>query len=142
MWYFNLLPDWFYHLIPLAGVACIFASMFLKVIPFVSTYYQPMRIIGVTVLLIGVFFEGALHNNAQWVARVKEMEAKVAEAQVKSQKQNTRIVEKVVTRTKIVREKGQMIIKYIDKDLKKYDNQCNVPNEFVTIHNQAAEQPK
>lgn len=142
MWYLTLLPDWFYHLIPLAGAIAIFASMFLKAIPFVSTYYQPLRIAGIALLLIGFFLEGAQYNNTQWVLRVKEMEAKVAAAEAESQRQNVKIIEKVVTRTQVVRERGQEIARTIDNVLQKYDNTCIVPKEFIDIHNKAAEQPK
>ena len=142
MWFLTFLPSWFFHAIPIAGVLAIFASIFLKAIPFVSTYYQPLRIVGVTVLLIGIFFEGALYNNNAWELRVKEMEAKMAEINAQSQKENVKIVEKVVTRTQIVKERGLTLVNSIDSAIKKYDNTCIVPKEFVEIHNKAAEQPK
>ena len=60
MWFLSFIPSWYVHIIPLLALAIIFASMVLKVIPFVSTYYIPIRIIGFVLLLFGVFFEGGL----------------------------------------------------------------------------------
>ena len=54
MWFLSFLPSWYVHIIPLSALAIIFASMVLKVIPFVSTYYIPIRIIGFVLLLFGV----------------------------------------------------------------------------------------
>ena len=87
---------------------------------------------------------GAISNEEVWQARVKEMEAKVAEAEVQSAKENIKLVEKVVTKTQIVKQKGQDIVKYIDKEIVKYDTkflpggQCEIPKEFIEAHNRAA----
>ena len=96
MWIFKFLPDWFFHAFGIVGILAILASMFLKRIPFVENYYLPIRIVGFVTLCFGIFFEGALYNNAEWVARVKEMEAKVATAEAESKKENIKIVEKIV----------------------------------------------
>ena len=80
MWIFNFLPDRFFHAFGIVGILAILASMFLKRIPFVDNYYILIRIVGFVILCFGIFFEGAIYNNKEWVARVKEMEAKVAAA--------------------------------------------------------------
>jgi 4-hydroxyphenylpyruvate dioxygenase-like putative hemolysin len=85
---------------------------------------------------------GAISNNDAWLARVKEMETKVAEAEAKSATTNTEIVEKTVVKTQVVKQRGEDIIKYIDREVVKYDATCIVPKEFVATHNRAAEAPK
>ena len=85
---------------------------------------------------------GAIHNEEAWRARVREMEAKVAEAQVKSAEENVKIVEKVVTKTQVIKEKANEIVKYVDREIVKYDNMCEIPKEFVKAVNDAAEPPK
>jgi uncharacterized coiled-coil protein SlyX len=81
---------------------------------------------------------GAIHNNAEWEARVKELEVKLAQAEVESQKENIKIVEKIVYKNQIVKQRGEDIIRYIDKEIVKYDNQCIIPKEFIDAHNKAA----
>lgn len=142
MWIFKFLPDIFFHAFGVVGILAIFVSMFLKRIPFVDNYYIPIRIIGFVVLGFGIFFEGALHNNAEWVARVKELEAKVAAAEVESKKENIKIVQKVVVKQQIVKERGEDIIKYVDREITKYDNTCVIPKEFVRAVNNAAQEVK
>lgn len=138
MWILNFLPNWIVHGLVFAGAFALFASVFLKIIPVIKTYTIPVRVAGVVALLLGFFLEGAVSNQEAWEKRVKELEAKVAEAQAESAKQNTEIVEKTVYKTKIVKERGDEVIKYIDKEIVKYDATCIIPKEFIAAHNKAA----
>ena len=148
MWILYLLPSWYTHAVPALGLALILVSMFLKVIPFISTYYIPLRIIGLVTLLFGIFFEGVMYSGKDLHDKIKELEAKVVAAEAKSAEVNIKIVEKIVTKQKIVKERGEDIIKYIDKEIIKYDvkfapgGQCEIPKEFISIHNKAAEEIK
>ena len=148
MWILYLLPSWYTHAVPVLGLALILVSMFLKVIPFISTYYIPLRIIGLVTLLFGIFFEGVMYSGKDLHDKIKELEAKVVAAEAKSAEVNTKIVEKIVTKQKIVKERGEDIIKYVDKEIIKYDvkfapgGQCEIPKEFINIHNRAAEEIK
>ena len=148
MWMLYFLPSWYTHAVPVLGIVLILISMFLKVIPFISTYYIPLRIIGLVTLLFGIFFEGVMYSGKDLHEKVKELEAKVIAAEAKSAEVNTKIVEKIVTKQKIVKERGEDIIKYVDKEIIKYDvkfapgGQCEIPKEFINIHNKAAEEIK
>ena len=146
MWYISLLPSIVFHAILAAGLLCIFVSMVLKVVPFVSTYYIPIRIVGFVLFVLGVYFEGGLGIQAAMMERVKEMEAKVAAAEAESKKENIKIQEKIVYKQQIVREKGAEVIKYIDREIVKYDIKfapggiCELPKEFFISHNEAAKE--
>jgi len=138
MWYLSLLPNAFFHAIVIAGLLAVLGSMVLKKIPFVDKYYIPMRIIGFVVFTFGIYFEGGLANEEQWVAKVKEMEAKVAAAEVAGKKETVKIQQKVVVQEKVIREKGEDIVRYIDREIVKYDNSCIIPKEVIDTHNKAA----
>jgi len=139
MWILQFLPNWiFYYILFGAGIGLLVAK-------FLPKYYK--EIVGTTSAItfaFGLFMVGAISNEEVWQARVKEMEAKVAEAEVQSAKENIKLVEKVVTKTQIVKQKGQDIVKYIDKEIVKYDTkflpggQCEIPKEFIEAHNRAA----
>jgi hypothetical protein len=148
MWLLSLLPDWVYHLITIAGVLGLIAAWVLKFIPFVSTYRLPIQVGSVIAVLFGVWMEGGIVNEAKWQARVKELEEKVAVAEAQSKETNTKIVTKVITKTQIVRTRGQDIVKYVDREIVKYDTKfapggvCEIPQEFIKAHNDSAEAPK
>ena len=139
MWIFTFLPTWVFHAVFLAGVLTMLAGIFFSFIPFISKYQIPVKVLGYVLLAFGLFFEGGLNNNTAWQSRVSEMELKVVAAEVESVKENTKIVEKVVRQTEIVRTKGRDVIQYIDREVTKYDNTCIIPTEFIKAHNDAAE---
>lgn len=99
-------------------------------------------------VVVGVYMSGAISNEEAWKNRVKELEAKLAQTEVQSVKENVKIVQKVVTKQQIVKERGEEIIKYVDREIVKYDTkflpggQCEIPKEFIVTHNKAAEQVK
>ena len=73
------------------------------------------------------------------------MEEKVKLAEEQATNKNIEIQEKIVTKTKIVKEKGKDIVQYIDREIVKkeeivkYIEQCPVPKEIIDLHNQATE---
>lgn len=142
MWVLNFLPDWFFHLILLAGIGGLIASYLMKFIPFVYMYRTPIQIGSVLAIVIGTFMLGAAWNDDEWRRRVAEMEQKVAAAELKSAEENVKIVTKIVNKIEIVRIKGEETVKYIDKEIIKYNDRCEIPNELVNVLNEATEQPK
>ena len=144
MWILKWLPDWIFYGILFIGVIGYAATYLLKYIPIpaVYMYKTPIQLVSIAFIVFGVFMSGAIYNEEAWVARVKEMEAKIAEAQVRSAEENVKIVEKVVTKIQVIRDRTDVGIKYIDREVVKYDNTCVIPKEFVKAHNDAAEPPK
>jgi hypothetical protein len=96
----------------------------------------------VVLVVFGTYMSGAVSNNEAWKKRVQELETKVAEAEAKSALINTEIVEKATTKIQIVKQRGQDIIKYVDREVIKFDTACVIPKEFISTHNRAAEAPK
>ena len=144
MWLLKWLPDWLFYGILLIGTLGYLSTYLLRFIPIptIYMYKTPIQLVSICFIVIGVFMSGAIHNETAWLERVKEMEAKVAEAQAKSAETNVKIVEKVVTKTQVVKEKADEVVKYVDREIVKYDNTCVIPKEFVKAHNDAAEPPK
>ena len=148
MWILSWLPNWIFYGIFFAGLLGLLATYVMKFIPFVYVYRTPIQAVSVLVIAIGTYMSGAISNEEAWQARVKEMEAKVAAAEVESAKENVKIVEKVVVKTEYITRRGQDIIQYVDKEVVKYDTkflpggQCEIPKEFIKAINTASEAPK
>ena len=148
MWIISFLPDWVFHAITITGILGTVVGFVLGMIPVIKTYIIPIRVISILLLSIGLYLEGGLADYQVWEAKVKEVEAKLAQAELQSAKENTKIVTKVITKTQIVRTRGEDIIRYVDREIVKYDTkfapggQCEIPKEFIKALNDAAEQPK
>jgi len=142
MWVVEFLPAWFFYATFLIGVVGLGASFIIGLLPFFKQYVLPARIIFTIILVGSTWFLGAASNEEKWQQRIKELEAKIAVAEAKSKIVNTKIVTKVVTKTKVIREKAKERVTYIDREIVKYDNKCEIPNEFIKVLNEAAESPK
>jgi len=117
---------------------CIFSYAFVKVLP----NAQLIKLASVATVIVSIYMIGAISNNDAWLAKIKDLEVKVAAAEAKSAVANTDIVEKTVVKTQVIKQRGQDIIRYVDREVVKYDTTCVIPKEFVLIHNKAAEAPK
>ena len=144
MWILSILPDAAIHIIFGLGILGTIAGFVLGFIPLVKAYKLAIQVISLLVLVFGVYLEGGLADYKEWELKVKEMEAKVAQAEAQSANKNTEIQEKIVEKTKVIREKGRDIIKYVDKEIVKkeevikYVENCPIPKEIIDAHNKAA----
>jgi len=150
MWILKWLPFWFFYAILAIGLVGLAVTYLLRFIPLpaIYIYKTPIQIGSIILIVLGTYMSGAISNEEAWLARVKELEAKVEAAQVESVKENVKIETKVVTKTQIVKERGQEIIQYVDREIVKFDtkflpgSECEIPKEFIQMHNKAAEAPK
>ena len=151
MWLLQWLPNWIFYAVLLVGVFGLIVSYFvrfLSFIPFVYMYKTPIQLGSIAAIVLGTFMAGAIHDNESWLAKVKEMEDKVAAAEAQSKEENVKIVEKVVTKTQVIKTRGEEIVKYVDREVVKYDTkfapggECEIPKEFIKALNDAAEAPK
>ena len=147
MWLLHFLPDAFLAFIVdavlLAGVlatvlTCFLLKHVIRLIPALAPHVRIAQIASVVILLSGVYFKGGYSSEMAWRERVAEMEKKVAAAEQQSQAANVVIDKKGTEKIKIIREKGEIIKQYVDREITKYDNTCPVPKEVVKAHNDAA----
>lgn len=140
MWILKWLPDWIFYATLLLGLAALAVTYFLRFIPVPAlwTYKVPIQLAGIVVVVASVYMLGAQANDQHWQNLVKEAEAKVKVLEAKAQEQNVKIVEKILYRDRVIREKAENIVKYVDREVVKYDTQCVIPQEFQKAHNDAA----
>lgn len=147
-WMLSLLPSWFWPTLLIVGIAAILSAWMLGFIPFVKNYKLPLQVGGIVAIVVSVWFLGAASNEEKWKNEIAEMQKKVDEANAQAALTSRAIETKVEVQTKVVREKGKDIIKYVDREIVKkeeiikYIEQCPVPKEIIDLHNSAAEMNK
>jgi Ca2+/H+ antiporter len=134
MWILQFLPNWIFYLLLFAAVIVFLITKFVAILP----QTKLIQTASIAVVIISVYMIGAISNNDTWLSRVKDLEVKVAEAEAKSATVNTEIVTKVLTKTQVVKQRGETVVKYIDREVVKIDERCTIPPEFVEAHNKAA----
>ena len=160
-WMINLIPDailsFIYWLIIFAGISGIVAGWLGKWIPFYGKYAVFLKPVGIVLLVLGVWLRGGYDVEMRWRAKVADLEAKVQQAEEQAKQTNENIKTEVVEKTKVIKEKGDTIVKYIDRykdrevlkevpgpervrveEIIKYVETCPVPKEFIDAHNDAA----
>jgi len=148
MWILHLLPDtlilWICNSLIAAGFLLTVAAFFTQTVPLLNQYRLPAQVLGIALLVIGVYWSGGYAVESEWRERVAELELKVAEAEKRSAQVNTEIVTKIVTKTKVIRERGDDIVQYLDREVVKnqevirFVENCPIPDIIVNTHNAAA----
>ena len=137
MWYLQFFPHWIFYGILGIGILGIIFSRFLPL--YYKTAVQAVSYIAVA---FGLFMTGAVKGSESLLAEMKDLREKVTVAEEKSVEETVKIETKYINKTQVIRERGEDVLKYIDREVVKYDSTCVIPKEFVEAHNKAAEKLK
>ena len=96
MFLLNFIPDslllWVVNAILIAGiigtVVAFFFGFFVRFLPWIIPYRMVLQVVGLVLLVSGVYLKGGVGVELEWRARVAEMEAKVAKAEAESKVAN------------------------------------------------------
>lgn len=139
MWILNFLPDWVFHFTLLLGLLALVGAYFLNFIPFVGTYRKQLQLAGIVLVVTAVWYEGGIAKDKEYREKIADLKAKIAIAEAKSQVVNTVIEERIVYRDRVIKEKADKIIKYVDRPvLVEFDKTCPLPKDAIEVHNEAA----
>jgi len=152
MWILHFLPDalilWFCNILLVVGLVLTVAGFFAHRIPVIWQYQLPFKVLGIALLVLGVYFRGGYAVEAEWRERVAEVEAKLKVAEEKSTATNQKIDTVAKEKIRVIRGQTQIVRQYIDREVVKYDTkflpggQCEIPKEFIEAHNKSAERAK
>lgn len=137
-WILTFVPTFVFNLALIVGVVGLLVSVVAGRVPFISQYKLPIQLLALALTIVAVFFQGALAYKHSVALEVAELKLKLQKAETKSVETNVEIVEKIVTDTQVIREKGKTITEYVDREIVKYDNFCELPAEVINAHNMAA----
>lgn len=146
MWMLSFIPDafllWVVNAVLLTGivgtVVAFFFGFFVRFIPWIIPYRMLLQVVGLVLLVAGVYFKGGVGVEMEWRARVTEMEAKVAKAEAESKVVNEVVKEKIVEKIRVVKEKEFIIQDRIVNMTVNMDKECKVIPEALNILNEAA----
>ena len=108
MFLLNFLPDAFLlfiiNTILVVGLIGALSSYFIRFIPPLIPYSEAVKIAGIILLVLGVYLKGGYSVEVEWRERVKEVEAKVAVVEQKSQEANVVVQKVYVDKIKLVKD--------------------------------------
>ena len=145
MWILHFLPDsiivWFCNILLLVGIVATIAGFIAHRVPGLWPYQLGLKLAGIALLVLGVYFRGGLAVETEWRERVAVVEARLAEAEKASAEANTQIESKTQKKTTEIRQRTTYIRQYVDREVVRYDAGCTIPQAFIRAHNDAAEAP-
>jgi hypothetical protein len=146
MWILHLLPDSFLiyviNGICIAGVVATVLGFFLGWVPFVGRWKLPLQLLGIALLVAGVYFKGGYSTEMEWRARVAEVEKKVAIAESKAKQANTQVQTKIVTKIVKIKEKQQVVKERIQQNKEIINRECKLSDEAISIYNSSITKEK
>lgn len=137
MFILQIIPDFVFHLILLAGLLGLAASFVLSYIPFISLYRLPIQIAASILIAIGAYMEGAISNNAEWEARVAELKLQVAKAEADSADANTKLTEALANSQAKIVVTQENTKKAIQKNAPVINQTCKINDISIKLYNQA-----
>ena len=145
MFILHFLPDstivWFCNILLFAGIVATAAGFVAHRIPVLWSYQLAFKLVGISLLVLGVYFRGGLAVETEWRERVAAVEAQLAVAEKASAEANTQIESKTQKKTTEIRQRTQYIRQYVDREVVRYDAGCVIPQPFIRAHNDATEAP-
>lgn len=146
-WMLSFIPDFFWTFL-LWGSLIVFAatylSIFLKFYPPLVLSAKIIRPVALLIAFLSVYWQGGIDVEKRWKEEVAKMQEKVDQAQAAATQRNIEIQTQVVTKTKVIREKGDTIVQYVDrvvtqdKEVVKFIENCPIPPSIVKTINAAA----
>jgi len=146
MWQFatmwTLLPvgltHWVVNLMLAAGLAGLLAGWIGRWIPFFDAYARLLKPLGIVLLLSGVFLKGGEANNDMWLAKIADLEAKIAVSEQKSKDANVKLAGVIKEKNQAIQESKTAVQSRLKRDAVKIDAECKLDPEAVEILNESA----
>lgn len=156
MWIFGFLPDsaieFMINALLIVGglstvISLVFLSPLLRAMPGMAGYHRLIQVVSISILGIGIYLKGGYQTEQTWKKRVALVEEKLRIAEAKSEVVNVIVQEKIVNKDRIIKERGEEIIKYLDreviriKEVEKFIEVCPIPVDIIRLHNSATVAP-
>ncbi len=144
-WFLSIIPDsifiWITYALMGLGLLLYIISKLVTWMPLMNQYKLPVELLGVIVLVCGAFLFGGYGVEMSWRAKVAELQEQIKVAEEKSQEVKIQIQEKIVYKTKVVKERETVYVDKIIEIAKEVDAKCDVDPRVIEQINNAAEDP-
>ena len=140
LWLFNYIPSFFiYIMFALGLVMYLFSELatvrIAQIIPTSVLTPALARIIGVVIMGVSIFLLGISFSDTEFKKEIDKKNAQIAKINEDAKDITNQIEIKYVDRDRIIKEKGDEIIKYVGT---KNDADCNLHNSTIELLNAAA----
>ena len=140
LWLLSFVPVFFIHMVVLLGVGVYIFGPLLGLLP-IAKVIPPsfIKCFGVMIISLGFFLEGVTFGLSDIKAEIEKSNEKIKQIQLESAQKTVEVVTKYVDKIKVVKEKGEARVQYVDKVITQKDNaDCILPDSFFMLINSGA----
>ena len=141
MWFLSFIPDsvlqWFVHGVVALGLILTLGSAILNKIPVIKDYSKILGLLGLPILLAGIFFEGGYGVEMSWRAKANDMQAKIDAAQKESDDLKNQLTDKSKNNTVIITQKVTENAKQIEQKREVINTGCTINDDAWLLYNRA-----
>jgi type VI protein secretion system component VasK len=139
MWLLHFIPDslivYVINMTVLAGIAITVAGTFMGFIPVVNKYKTVLHLIGIVLLVLGVYCKGVFSTDAAMREQVRELQAKIDVAEKKAQEANTQVQTKIVTKIVKIQDKSNTAKETLRRKKDTINAECNLSDDAISAYN-------
>jgi len=149
MFLLSFIPDALIQLVVngvlIAGIiGCVvsfFFGFFVRWMPWIIPYRMLLQILGLVLLIVGVYFKGGVGVEMEWRERVQKAQAEVKLAEEKAKEANVALEAEKKKKQQVITQNKVVIQEKIVTKEKIIDAECKVSKDAIEILNEAAKNP-
>jgi len=146
MFLLSFIPDALIQLVVngvlIAGIiGCVvsfFFGFFVRWMPWIIPYRMLLQILGLVLLIVGVYFKGGVGVEMEWRERVQKAQAAVKLAEEKAKEANVALEAEKKKKQQVITQNKVVIQEKIVTKEKIIDAECKVSKDAIEILNEAA----
>jgi len=149
MFLLSFIPDALIQLVVngvlIAGIiGCVvsfFFGFFVRWMPWIIPYRMILQIVGLILLIVGVYFKGGVGVEMEWRERVRVAQEAVRIAEEKAKEANIALDAEKKKKSQIITQNKVVVQEKIVEKEKVINAECKISKDVLEIHNDAAKNP-
>lgn len=139
MWLIGFLPDSVFYALLILGLLGIIASIFLRNLPIISKYHNPLFLLGLLMTVVGVWFAGGIAKDREYRERIAALQLEIVESEKRAAEANAEIEYVYVDRVEVVEKVRYQVVGSIREYSNELDANCTISPKAVEILNRSAD---
>lgn len=138
MWLIGLIPDSVFYAVFFIGLLGIIVSIFLRNLPVVNKYHNPIFLLGLLLTIVGIWFAGGISKDREYREQLADLKVKVAEAEKQAAEASAKVEYVYRDRVQVVEKIKYEVVGSIRKYEGELDANCQISPKAVEILNKSA----
>jgi hypothetical protein len=138
MWLVGILPDNVFYVMFFLGLLGIIVSIFLRNIPVINKYHNPIFLLGLLLTVTGIWYAGGVSKDREYREAISKLEVEIAQAEKRAAEASAKVEYVYRDRVEVVEKIKYRVIGSIRKYEGEIDSNCRISPKAIEILNESA----